>query len=361
MKKLVISGYHGFGNIGDEAILKAMLAEFRKMDKEIELTVLSQRPEVTEANFGVNAVDRSSIFKVIKTIFKSDILISGGGSLLQESTGRLSIYYYLFIYFVAMILRKKVIIFSHGIGPIYRKRSKILVKFVFNRASCISVRDKYSKEELISYGVKPEKIDVTADPVISFKKFGTVRGKELFSAYGKFDENLDTIGFAVKSSRQVDVEKDFVKIINELKTQPCNVVLIPFHYSEDLSLIEKIVKLSQHDIISINEKHVVDDVFSMIESMDVLVGVRLHALIFAAVSETPLVGISYDPKIDAFLDSIQEKAVCSINEIDKDEVVAAINNHLQNRIIIKNRLKMDVFKHKVLLTKYNSGIEKMID
>jgi len=361
MKKLVISGYHGFGNIGDEAILKAMLSEFKKMDKEIDLTVLSQKPEETKKNFSVNAVDRSSIFKVIKTIFNSDILISGGGSLLQESTGRLSIYYYLFIYFVAMIFRKKTIIFSHGIGPIYRKRSKWLVKFVFNRASCISVRDKYSKEELISYGVKPDKIDVTADPVISFKKFGTDKGKTLFDLYGKYDPTLETIGFAVKASRKTDVEHDFVKIIDQLKEKPCNIVLIPFHYSEDLSLIEKIVKLSKHDIISINEKHVVEEVFSMIESMDVLVGVRLHALIFAAVSETPLVGITYDPKIDAFLDSIQEKAICEIDAIDDSKVVEGIRHHLDHKVMIKDRLKMDVFKHKVLLTKYNSGIEKMID
>lgn len=361
MKKLVISGYHGFGNIGDEAILKAMLAEFKKMDKEIELTVLSQRPENTKEQFDVHAVDRSSMFKVIKTIIKSDILISGGGSLLQESTGRLSIFYYLFIYFIAMIFRKKIIIFSHGIGPIYRKSSKALIKFVFNRVSCISVRDKYSKEELISYGVKPEKIDVTADPVICFKKFGMEKGKGLFSKYGQYDPSLPTIGFAVKSSRSDAVEVKFSKIIDQLKETPCNVVLIPFHYSEDLSLIEKIIRINHHDIISINEKHSVEEVFSMIEAMDVLVGVRLHALIFSAVSETPMVGISYDPKIDAFLDSIQETSVCNVQDIDVDGVVKAVENHLENKTTIQNRLKMDVFKYKVLLTKYNSGIEAMID
>lgn len=361
MKKLVISGYHGFGNIGDEAILQAMVTEFKNMDKEIELTVLSQRPEDTRRQFDVEAVDRSSLFKVIKTLFKSDILISGGGSLLQESTGRLSIFYYLFIYFVAMIFRKKIIVFSHGIGPIYRKSSKQLIRFVFNRVSSISVRDKYSKEELIDYGVQPEKIDVTADPVICFKKFGTKQGEMLFSKYGAYDPELPTIGFAVKASKGHQVEIQFAKIIGKLKEKPCNVVLIPFHYSEDLSLIEKIIKLSPHDIISINEKHSVEEVFSMIETMDVLIGVRLHALIFAAVSETPMVGITYDPKIDAFLDSIQESSVCSIREIDVDAVVAKVEDHLKHQDIIQNRLKMDVFKYKVLLTKYNSGIEAMID
>ncbi|MCH4889181.1 polysaccharide pyruvyl transferase CsaB [Acidaminobacter sp. JC074] len=361
MKKLVISGYHGFGNIGDEAILKAMLTEFNKMDKDIELTVLSQRPEETARNFNVKTVDRSSIFKVIKTIYQSDILISGGGSLLQESTGRLSIYYYLFIYFVAMIFKKKTIIFSHGIGPIYRKRSKKLVQFVFNRAACISVRDKYSKEELISYGVKPYRIDVTADPVISFKKFGSELGLNLFKKYGNFDPNLKTIGFAVKGSKVKDVTDDFVAVIDKLKQEPCNIVLIPFHYSEDLSLIEKIIEKSSHELISINEKHNVSEIFSIVEAVDVLVSVRLHALIFSAVSETPMVGITYDPKIDAFLESIHEEAVCSIDDMQTDLLADKIHHHLDNSQAIKNRLKSDVFKYKVLLTKYNSSIEAMID
>lgn len=361
MKKILISGYHGFGNIGDEAILKAMLAEFDKMDREMELTVLSQKPEETSNHYNVKAVDRSSLWRVVKTLRKTDILVSGGGSLLQESTGRLSIFYYLFIYFVAMIFRKKTIIFSHGIGPVYRSFSKKLICFVFNRASCISVRDKRSKEELMSYGVSGDKIDVTADPVISFNKFGRDKGVELFSTYGMYDPSLETIGFAIKSSKGSQVEEDFVKIINRLKEKPCNIVLIPFHYSEDLPLIEKIVKLTEHHIISINERHSVDEIFSMIETLDVLVGVRLHALIFSAVSETPLVGITYDPKIDAFLESIHEEAVCEINNIDTEAVVSAIEMHLESKEAIKNRLKMDVFKHKVLLTKYNSGIEAMLD
>lgn len=361
MKKLVISGYHGFGNTGDEAILKAMLIEFNKMDRDIDLTVLSQHPEETSRNFQVKAVDRSSIFKVVKTIFSSDILISGGGSLLQESTGRLSIYYYLFIYFIAMIFRKKIIVFSHGIGPIYRKRSKLLIKYVFNRVACISVRDKHSKRELVDYGVIADKIEVTADPVMSFKKVGIDRGHQLFEVYGAYDASLPTVGFAVKSSKIKYVVDDFVEVIDRLKTKDCNIVLIPFHFKEDMVLINEIVSKSKHEIIAIDQKHVVEDVFSMVESMDVLVGVRLHALIFAAVSETPSVGITYDPKIDAFLESIDESAVCSIDSIDIDQVEKAINDRLENKLIIQDRLKLNVFKLKVLLTKFNSSIEAMID
>ena len=82
---------------------------------------------------------------MMKAVKQNDVLISGGGSLLQESTGKLSIFYYLFIYFIAMIFRKDIVIYSQGIGPVYRKLSKKIIKFVFNRVASISVRDQASK------------------------------------------------------------------------------------------------------------------------------------------------------------------------------------------------------------------------
>lgn len=360
MKKILISGYYGFGNIGDEAILKAMVSEFSTMEQEIDLTVLSQNPEQTKELFGVKAEDRSHIFKVIKSIKSCDVLISGGGSLLQESTSKMSIFYYLFIYFVALICKKKIVIYSHGIGPVYRKFTKSLIRFIFKRASSISVRDLNSKTELISYGVAEEAIDVTADPVIGFKKFGKEKG---YSILDKTSHNraIPTIGMSIKGSKEKCVVDEFVEIIDKLKAQRCNIVLVPFHQTEDQKIMKDINEQSAHELIIIDKKHSVEEVFSLIECFDVLVGVRLHALIFAAVAETPVVGISYDPKIDAFLQSIGEKAIGKINALDTQKTVDSIMNTIEQNKEKKHQLNLAVFKHKLQLTKYNSNIEKMLD
>ncbi len=347
MKKIVISGYHGFGNIGDEAILKVMITEFNKMN--VDITVLSQNPEETKQKFNVNTVDRTSIFKIIKTIKKSDILVSGGGSLLQESTSRKSIYYYLFIYFIALICKKKTIIYSQGIGPIYRNKSKKMIKYFFNKASFISVRDRNSEKELIRYGIDKKEIKITADPVMGF---------DYDYSKKKYNEKKK-IGFAVKSSKKKDVSDDFVKIIKELHQKGYECILIPFHYQEDLSLIHTIEDKLDFKVSSIKEKKNVNDMMDIIADVDLLVGVRLHSLIFAVVTNTPLIGISYDPKIDSFLESIEEKAICDIDHIIVDDVIRNIEEYIDNKYI-KERLVKNLNKYKILLSDFDKDIEELL-
>ena len=47
--QIVLSGYYGFDNIGDEAVLYAILSALRKTIKDVEVTVLSNNPDKTKA------------------------------------------------------------------------------------------------------------------------------------------------------------------------------------------------------------------------------------------------------------------------------------------------------------------------
>ncbi len=85
--KIVISGYYGFDNVGDEAILLSMIQAFRSYDPTIEIIVLSNTPERTKLEFNVDAVNRWNIKAIFQALKGSDGLISGGGSLLQDETG----------------------------------------------------------------------------------------------------------------------------------------------------------------------------------------------------------------------------------------------------------------------------------
>lgn len=82
MKKVLISGYYGFGNFGDEAILKLLLDKL----KDCDVTVLSSDPRKTFDEYGVHTVYTFSLDHVLKEVAYCDVLISGGGSLLQNVT-----------------------------------------------------------------------------------------------------------------------------------------------------------------------------------------------------------------------------------------------------------------------------------
>ena len=107
MHKIFISGYYGFNNIGDESILKAVIDNLRERLTEIEITVLSRNPASTAEKYQVHSVDRKSLSAIISAVKKCDLLISGGGSLLQDVSSKKSIIYYLAIMWIAKLLGKK--------------------------------------------------------------------------------------------------------------------------------------------------------------------------------------------------------------------------------------------------------------
>ncbi|HWL25093.1 MAG TPA: polysaccharide pyruvyl transferase CsaB, partial [Ureibacillus sp.] len=162
---IVLSGYYGFDNVGDEAILYSIIQAFRKLKPEIEITVLSNNPEATAATYGVKAINRWKFKEVSALLKESDGLISGGGSLLQDKTGLKSIPYYTGIMRMAKKHKKPVFIYAQGMGPIDKWISKWITKQMLNGVDAITVRDEASRALLQNIGVK-KSITVVPDPVI---------------------------------------------------------------------------------------------------------------------------------------------------------------------------------------------------
>ena len=108
--RLVLSGYYGFDNSGDEAVLQSILLALRAEGEaagiRVEPIVLSGNPDRTRRMYGVEAVHRMKPTELLKAIRRCDGVISGGGSLLQDATGKLSIPYYLGVLKLAQWLGK---------------------------------------------------------------------------------------------------------------------------------------------------------------------------------------------------------------------------------------------------------------
>lgn len=76
--RLVLSGYYGFYNVGDEAILQSIIKALHEEHPTLELVVLSNDPDYTRKMYGVEAVNRWDIRAIYKEIKRSNGLISGG-------------------------------------------------------------------------------------------------------------------------------------------------------------------------------------------------------------------------------------------------------------------------------------------
>ncbi len=145
-KKILLSGYIGFSNFGDDVLHEVLISHLKKLDCKI--TALSSNPKLTEETFGIKSFYYKDLFKVISSIFKTDILIFSGGNLLQNETSNLSLFYYLFIAICSKIFFKKTVFYSNGIGPIDGFLQNLLTKIVLKTADFVSVRDEFSIEYL---------------------------------------------------------------------------------------------------------------------------------------------------------------------------------------------------------------------
>lgn len=340
MKKIVLSGYYGFNNAGDEAVLYAIINSLQKLDKNVEITVLSNNQEQTAKLYKVKAANRWRFSEVFKTIKNSDLLISGGGSLLQDVTSKKGILYYLGVIFCGKILNKPVLVYSQGIGPVNLKRNRKLTALILNRVNEITVRDTNSKKDLEEMGVKKE-IIVSVDPVLGFSsdEINVEKGRELLE---RVDVNINDgkiLGISVRPWKTP--QANFIALAeacDQLALQGWQIVFIPMHFPEDIQASREVAKHMKEKAFLLKENYSPSEALSIYKAVDMVIGMRLHSLIMAAVVEKPFVAISYDPKVNRFMDLIHIKRVLDINSLKCQEILDLVQNTWENRSGFLNNL-----------------------
>jgi polysaccharide pyruvyl transferase CsaB len=291
--RLLFSGYYGLGNAGDEAVLAGLLEGMRQIGLEADVTVLSATPRQTVEWHGVKALPRMKP-PLLRAVAWCDVLVSGGGSLLQDVTSFASLGYYLGVMVLAKTLRKKVVIAAQGMGPLNQPRSRRWVGRILNRTDLITVRDVDSAELLRSCGVR-RPVHITADPAFLLTSFPA----------GGAQKPPVRVGLALRTWKDRDAAAWGSELCEELLKREAQPFLLPMHEPSDRALAEKIQKNVGSKIEVAPTPQKVEDVLRSIRSCHVMVGMRLHALLLAAGMGIPVLAWSYDPKVDALMHQIE--------------------------------------------------------
>lgn len=363
MNKVVISGYYGFNNIGDESILTAIISNLKDGIEDIDITVLSKDPILTHNKHGVNAISRKNVFKITREIKKCDLLISGGGSLLQDVTSNRSIVYYLSIILIGILCGKKTMIYSQGIGPINNPINKFLTRKILDKVDYMTLRDKRSKKVLEDMKIENQSIIVAADPVIGLKKRDLKIGKEILVKSNLSNTTKPIIGFALRGRNR---DENLINVISKVSDDVierigASVVFIPFHYGEDINTLNEIEKNMKNKAIFLREKYELDEMLSIVGNLDLLIGIRLHSLIFSAIMNIPMIAISYDPKVDYFMESINEPVFCNIEELNRVSLMKEIDEKLNNKDEYRARLEEEVLNSKKKLVKNREVVKQLLN
>ena len=338
--RLVLSGYYGFKNSGDEAVLKSILTALEEAadaaGAKVEPVVLSGDPEWTTRQYGVEAVPRMKLAEVRKALKASDGLISGGGSLLQDATGLGSIPYYLGIMELARWCGKPTFVYAQGIGPVNRAMFKPWIARAFKRARYVSVRDEESAALLRGYGVPASRVEVVPDPVMGLPPGG--QGADDSGAVG--GDTLPVVGVSVRFWRSDRADLDRAAAALEAlaaRGVRARLRFLPFHRGadEDASryVMERLARTGTYSERELELAPAHDDPQLMLREAGrcaLLIGMRLHSLIYAANREVPLLGISYDPKIDQFVQRLGERAIGSTEALDAQTAAARAEQILRD-------------------------------
>ena len=330
MSKIVISGYYGFANAGDEAMLTAIVKSLRKTEASVDLTVISGNPQSTATKHLVNSVHRFSPLEIYSAVANCDLLLSGGGSLLQDVTSKKSLLYYLAIIWLGKLFNKKVMLFAHGIGPIRSNVLRKLTKYVCSKADLITVRDTDSLVELERIGVDSEKVRLTADAVLTLAQADKEQGLKLLQGFNVSQDkkvvaiSVRSWGSSNKYLQELAKAADALAIQNDVQ-----IVLLPLQYPADVAACKKLQQFMEQEAIILDAAFDTEQFLALMGNFSLLIGMRLHALIFAVVMEVPFIALSYDPKIDGFVKEINGTNIGAIEKFAADDLILAAQKTLE--------------------------------
>jgi polysaccharide pyruvyl transferase CsaB len=319
-QKILISGYYGHGNIGDEAILFSILDQLKGHD----LTVVSLDPEYTKRVQGQKAIDFFNTDEVEEAVKRSDIVVMGGGGIFQEFPDidyyktRIS---YLFhnpygkllafaiVPIISAIYEKPLVFLGQGVGSFFSEDSKSFYRFIFSLPSLITVRDNYSYGWVKQLG-RHDGIHLSADPAFLLLAEDGEKADSLLKKHTLTEKKFITLSLRewIYHGLIDDMVREVARALNDfLRDKELSVLLIPFqeieknaHPTQDkktlLQLMERLEKNIQEKAVLLEDNLRPQELQALMGKGLFGIGMRYHFLIFSVLNSIPSVSLSYDEK-----------------------------------------------------------------
>ena len=326
---VVIGGYFGCGNFGDDAILQSFIEYTRANYPNMRIFALTKRPSRDTRRFGVRCFGRKKLFSLMAAFLRADAFLCGGGSLLQNMTGRLSLYYYLFMLRLAELCGALPVLFAAGIGPLYGKKAQGITKRVLARCNYISLRDTESFRLLQTQRIDSARLYLGADAALLLPPPPFCRTHALL-------KRIDV----AQNQRYVCVS---LKAGKHTGSTLCTIIAALRILCRQENFLPIFLPLDKGDVaINADAAHYLggrlfladepSDVTAVLKGAQFLVSMRLHGLILATTLALPAVGISTadDPKIPSF-SRIAAQDFLTPNDLTVASLVAMCQKICSNR------------------------------
>ena len=333
----VLGGYYGYGNIGDDALMFSVIGNILRQKSGLKICLLTKNPKKQQKRLdacyaNITAKPRFNFWSVRRAIKKSDALLFGGGTLLQDATSGRSFGYYSWLLKTAQKLGKKTILYANGIGPLYEEKNKEQTKLLMQKMTFATLRDAESLDYLDKMGVDTKKMRFTADEAM------TAGENNYLNAYKKdFRQFIKGAYIVISVRKQKHASVEFLEKFSAAVNAVCREndlipVYLVLHPKEDKNISKYLTATNGRAYLA-DVGGDVSKALAIVRSAEAVIAMRLHALIFAAVFGVPMLGIAYDPKVRSFLRSIYDGDgyTCPLQSFSKESLTDKFNMLVSNK------------------------------
>jgi len=332
---VMLSGYYGYANSGDDALLDAVIKSLKRERNDLAILVLSRNPLETMRENGVFSINRLNFFNVLRYMRRTRLIVYGGGSHMQDITSTRSLVYYTFLIHMAKCMNLRVMLYGNGIGPVNKPRNIAKARRALNACDYISLRDPNSLAFVQSIGVTNPNVFVSVDPVFSLE----VNGGQLPTDLPPLHHNGY---FAVSLRPWVYNEAAFTEKIADAinftkQTYRLTPLFIPMHL-EDVNILREVAKKINGEYILLQRVYRYHEIMAVLAKTEFALCMRLHALIYAAGLGLPIIGLVYDPKVANFITYMNEETQVNTHDLNLPALKQMITRILQNPAAAREKI-----------------------
>ncbi|HEX3043370.1 MAG TPA: polysaccharide pyruvyl transferase family protein [Bacillota bacterium] len=312
MSQIVIFGYFGCRNLGDETNLIQLVASLRSISPDLTITVLSAAPKATGQLLGVKCVGKYHLLGILQAFLKGDLLIGGAGSLFQDRTSLRSLLYYALIVILGKLCGLRIFLFGQGIGPVRTLPGKLIARVALSVVKVITVRDRLSVVSLADLKVRKPEIHITAEPLLLKNPVPETLVRQYWASARELRENEAARARSLKRFKVGLIFQEFGFVTREFArrrafweelldflswSKEVEFYLIPMN-PRDLGLLQRLAGAFQVRLLPLQTNW--EELQMAMGGLDLVVSTRLHGLVAAVVQQVSCYGLAADPKVEGF-------------------------------------------------------------
>jgi polysaccharide pyruvyl transferase CsaB len=356
-------------NTGDEAILITMLDDLRRLEPGINISVVSSNPPGFLEQYNVEPIPYNDLSAMTRAAVESSLLILGGGSIFYDywrfnpdlvlTNSHEGLSFYAGFALLAAILRKPLMLYAVGVGPLRTEGGISLSRIAFEIADVVTLRDPDSEALLALLGVDTSRIQVTADPVFNLTAAPEVSdlGRPLVGVcLRNWDAGLDSANWEREVADALD---------NFAEAHKAIIAFLPFHktvdwpLTDDRGLAERVRKMlvRTKGSLLLTKDYTPSQKAGLLAGCDIVLGMRLHSVIMAQAAAVPTVALTFDdPKVASAMARVDcGKLVINLRDLTSDRLRSLLEETYRDREAISAALrsKLDTLRE---LAKRNASL-----